>query len=84
MTLNIKNQEAHALAREIAERTGLSMTGAVLVALREKRAALAAGRDRQEARAEALLEYGRRLGRVRSGGSSDTDDLYDATLGLPR
>lgn len=81
MALNIKNQEACALAREIAESTGLSMTNAVLVALREKRAALAARRDTQEARADSLLAYGRRLGRR---GSSETDDLYDKTLGLPR
>jgi antitoxin VapB len=84
MGMNIKNAEAHVLAREIAERTGLSLTEAVLVALREKRAALAAGQQTREARAEVLLDYGRRLGRLRSGGSADTRDLYDDTLGLPR
>ena len=41
MGMDIENPEAHALAREIAARTGLSLTDAVLVALREKRAALA-------------------------------------------
>lgn len=33
--LNIKNSEAHALARKLAEATGQSMTQAVLEALRE-------------------------------------------------
>ena len=82
MALNIKNQEAYALAREIAESTGLSMTSAVLVALREKRAALAARRDSAGGARRGAACYGPRApGR---GGSSDTSDLYDTTLGLPR
>ncbi len=60
MGMNIKNPEAHALAREIAARTGLSLTDAVLLALREKRAALA-GAAEQRAQADSLLAYGRRL-----------------------
>ena len=36
MHLNIKNDEAHELARELAALTGESMTEAVLVALRER------------------------------------------------
>ena len=91
MGMNIKNPEAHALAREIAARTGLSLTDAVLAALREKRAALA-GEGEQRAKAESLLAYGRRLTEARARGpagttprpTSDTDDLYDATLGLPK
>jgi antitoxin VapB len=82
--MNIKNPEAHALAREIAERSGLSLTEAVLVALREKRAALAPRSAPQETRIETLLDYGRRLGRIRAGASSDTGELYDETIGLPR
>jgi antitoxin VapB len=88
MGMNIKNPEAHALAREIAAKTGLSLTDAVLTALRDKRAALA-GERREAALAETLLAYGRRLSAARAaaGGaqprpSSDTSDLYDA-LGLP-
>jgi antitoxin VapB len=82
MALNIKNDEAHALAKEIAERTGVTLTEAVLMSLREMRATVA-GREPPEGRAEALLEYGRRLRQIRSGGNSDTSDLYDAELGLP-
>jgi antitoxin VapB len=84
MGMNIKNEEAHALAREIAELSGLSLTEAVLVALREKHAALAEHPGTQEARTKSLLDYGRRLRRLRSGGSSDTSNLYDDELGLPR
>jgi hypothetical protein len=47
MGMNIKNPEALALAREIAAKTGLSLTGAVLAALRDKRAALAGGGERR-------------------------------------
>jgi antitoxin VapB len=84
MAMNIKNEEAHALAREIAARAGISLTDAVLLALREKQAAMVArGRSRQS-RAEALLDYGRRLHAAVTDGSSDTSDLYDDELGLPR
>lgn len=34
MALNIKNPEAHALANELAELTGMSITAAVIEALR--------------------------------------------------
>ena len=36
MTLNIKDAEAERLARELARRTGTTMTGAVVTALRER------------------------------------------------
>ncbi len=36
MALNIKNPETHRLARELAERTGESLTKAVTIALRER------------------------------------------------
>ena len=81
MGMNIKNPEAHALAREIAARTGLSLTDAVLAALREKRAALA--EEGEGAKVESLLAYGRRLRQITPEGSSDTGDLYDGH-GLPK
>ena len=40
MALNIKNDEAHRLAREIAAATGSSLTDAVVTALREKLASV--------------------------------------------
>ena len=68
MGMNIKNPEAHALAREIAARTGLSLTDAVLAALREKRAALAgrgggAGAGREPARLWPATDRSPGLGR---------------------
>ena len=36
MSLNIKNEETHQLARELVALTGETMTGAVTVALRER------------------------------------------------
>ena len=40
MSLNIKNDEAHELAREVAELTGESLTAAVTESLRERLARL--------------------------------------------
>lgn len=40
MSLNIKNPETHRLARQVAERTGDSLTGAVTEALRQRLASL--------------------------------------------
>jgi antitoxin VapB len=36
MSLNIKNEETHRLARELAHLTGETVTGAITVALRER------------------------------------------------
>lgn len=58
MPLNIKDPETERLAREVAELTGESKTGAVRTALRERRERLALQRavgDRQAA-LRALLE----------------------------
>jgi antitoxin VapB len=54
--LNIKNDEAHRLAREIADLTGESLTSAVTVALRER---LARIKDERTGLAERLLAIGR-------------------------
>ncbi len=57
MTLNIKNPEAHRLARELAELTGESMSAAVTIAVRERRDRTLA--DRSGGLAEQMLEIGR-------------------------
>ena len=52
MALNIKDPEAERLAREVAELTGESKTGAIRTALRERRQRLVlqqAGGDREQA-----------------------------------
>jgi antitoxin VapB len=82
--MNIKNEEAHALAREIAARAGISLTDAVLLALREKHGAMLGQTRSRQARADAVLDFGRRLSRVLSDSTSDTSELYDDEFGLPR
>ena len=83
MGMNIKNPEAHALAREIAAREGLTVTEAVLRALRDKRAALDAAELTYEERVQRILAFGERLRAAGVIGSSDTSDLYDER-GLPK
>lgn len=57
MSLNIKNPEAHRLARELARVTGESLTAAVTTALRQR---LERERDaRGPALADTLLAIGR-------------------------
>ena len=57
MSLNIKNEETHQLARELVALTGETMTGAVTVALRER-----LERERRERSVETRL---RRLRAIR-------------------
>jgi antitoxin VapB len=57
MSLNIKNPEAHRLARELAELTGESMSAAVTVAVRERRDRVL--RNRSGGLVERMLEIGR-------------------------
>jgi antitoxin VapB len=45
MSLNLKNPEAHELARELAELTGESMSSAVTIAVRERRDRILSGRS---------------------------------------
>jgi antitoxin VapB len=87
MSLNIKNDHTHDLARELASLTGESLTEAVTVAVRERlerlrrREGADAGRL---AAARAIAEdMARRLGPY----DPDVDPtafLYDDETGLPR
>lgn len=87
--LNIKSDDAHALASRLAELTGESLTTAVTVALRERLEREQSARSRSEAARQALiaeiLALGQELRRnVQPGTSSaDHNDLYGAD-GLPR
>jgi antitoxin VapB len=58
MSLNIKNAEAHVLARELAEMTGESLTEAVTLALRERLERVRHERDEEDF-VERLLAIGR-------------------------
>jgi antitoxin VapB len=57
MSLNLKNQETHRLARELAEMTGESLTTAVTVALRERLERLR--QNEQGALSDRLLRIGK-------------------------
>jgi antitoxin VapB len=57
MSLNIKNSEAHDLARELADLTGESMSAAVTTAIRERRDRMLA--DRSGGLAVGMLKIGR-------------------------
>ena len=85
MGLNIKNEETCALARELAELTGETMTGAISAALRERLEREKKQRD-VEARIEKMLAIGERCAaRLKPGPSSTEigDFLYDER-GLPK
>ncbi len=87
MGMNIKNPEAHQLARRIADLTGETVTGAVTESLRERLERLESGRSDDRGRlAEHLLAIGRdcaaRL--PDSVRSVDHDALLYGPDGLPR
>lgn len=83
MALSIKNDEADALARELAALTGESLTEAVVVALRERLQRERLQRPERDY-VESLMEIGRRYRDRPVLDTRDADDiLYDAN-GLPR
>ena len=85
MSLNIKNEETHQLARELAALTGESMTGAITVALRERLQRETHERS-VETRVQELRSIARRCARLLEDGPSAVehgDYLYDED-GLPR
>ena len=84
MAVSIKNQETERLARELARRTGLSITEAITVALREQLAREAGRRSTPRIRDE-LLSIGRRCAALPDLDTRSADEIlgYDE-LGLPR
>ena len=85
MSLNIKNEETHQLARELAALTGESMTGAITVALKER-----LERERHErsveSRVQELQAIARRCARLLRDGPSSVEhgDYLYGEDGLPR
>ena len=78
MSLNIKNEETCKLARELADLTGETMTGAITVALRE--------RLEREKRVQELHAIGQHCSSLLRPGPSAVehgDFLYDEN-GLPK
>lgn len=83
-TLNIKDESAYKLARELAKETGESMTRAVTQAIRER---LEHVRTRKKkATAEEIMEIGRRCARLMSERerTMNVDDLLYDENGLPK
>ena len=83
MTLNIKDPEAHKLARALARETGETMTRAVREALRE-RLERTRRRRRPETTAAELMEIGRRCARMLKGCPVDHGKLLYDKWGIPR
>ncbi len=83
MGLNIKNEEVHRLAREVAARTGETMTHAIQTALEERLVRLSA--DKAKDRAERAAQVRAILDSIPHypGATSNHDDLYDE-FGLPK
>lgn len=86
-TLNIKNEQVYRLARELAEKTGGSMTSVIEQALAEKLASL--DQERAVVRAERVARIDHLLDRMAARlNSVEGDDpsafLYDVETGLPR
>jgi antitoxin VapB len=83
MSLNIKNERVHELARAAAQLSGKSQTAVIQDALEDwlARHADAAGRTRLDRARELVADMQRRV--RESGGPLTTDDLYDDD-GLPR
>ena len=57
--LNIKNPETYRLARELADRTGTTLTAAVTVALRERLERLETPAAQKRVTVEEIMEIGR-------------------------
>ncbi|MGO9209200.1 MAG: type II toxin-antitoxin system VapB family antitoxin [Terriglobales bacterium] len=83
MTLNIKDPEAHKLARALARETGQTMTTAVTEALR-LRLDQVRRRNKPEAMAAELLAIGRRCARTLQGAPVDHATLLYDERGVPR
>jgi antitoxin VapB len=84
MALSIKNAETERLARELAKRTGESLTDAVTTALRE-RLARQEGRRAVPRLREELLAIGRRCAALPDQDTRTADEIlgYDE-IGVPR
>jgi antitoxin VapB len=81
--LNIKDPEAHKLARKIAEQTGETMTRAVTEALRERLARLSNVR-KPRTTAQELLAIGRRCAATLKQKPIDHGALLYDEQGLPK
>jgi antitoxin VapB len=87
VSLNIKNEQTHDLARELASLTGESLTEAVTVAVRERLERLRLREGLDEARLAAGRAIAQDMARRLGPYDPDVDPtafLYDDETGLPR
>lgn len=87
MSLNIKNEHVHELAREAARRTGKSQTSVIEEALEKFLADLDYSPEAIEARTADLLAIAADFRSRLTPGDRErmtTDGLYDDETGLPR
>ena len=84
MSLNIKNEETHRLAQELAKLTGESMTAAVTEAVRERLERLR--QNRRKNLAERLMKIAKECGPLwkEPFRSIDHGDLLYDEKGLPK
>jgi antitoxin VapB len=90
LALNIKNDEAHRLARELAELKGVSIVEAVTDSLKKdverERAAREAG-NTKKGLAAWLMDISRETAQLTDDGRSSRqvmDELFDEKTGLPK
>lgn len=81
MAMNIKSERAHRLARELAGRTGETVTQAVTAALEERLDRL---RRDQRATVEEMLAIGRRCAARLKHPPINHDELLYDERGLPK
>jgi antitoxin VapB len=84
MAVSIKNAETERLARELAKKTGVSITQAITIALREQ-LAREEGRRTAPRIGDELLAIGRRCAALPDLDTRSPDEIlgYDE-IGLPR
>ena len=83
MALSIKDPEAERLAREVARRTGQTMTGAVVSALRERLAREERKADDVEALVLEAMEIGRHCASLPVRDARSLEEMLYDEHGLP-
>jgi antitoxin VapB len=84
VALNIKTEEAHELARALADETGETLTDAVTQALRDRLAKVRAARRVRRMLVEDVLAIGLRCAATVTGPAVDHGRLLYDERGLPR
>jgi antitoxin VapB len=83
MRLNIKNDEAHRLATQLARLTGENLTSAVIVALRERLARERRRRNTGDV-ATRLMKIGKRYAALPDTGRNPDEIVGYGEHGLPK